>query len=178
MFYFGTLGIIGLSTPDNSYSEFVANYLNFIDPLRSSLLMGAKGFLSLFGFSTFYSDKFTLKLSSGEGVRMVYSCIGYGVMSFWMAFIIANKGSWKKKIVWVTGGLVAVWLINVLRLSLLLLAGKKQWTVPLGLDHHTWFNIVAYTLIFGMIYFYDRSAKKASSTFSNQNANQNLQALS
>lgn len=177
MFYFGTLGIIGLSTPENSYNAFVAYYLNFVDPLRLSLLAGTKGFLSILGFTTFFADKFTLKLSTGEGVRMVYSCIGYGVMSFWAAFIIANKGSWKKKAGWVIGGLIAVWLINVLRLSLLLLADQKDWTIPLW-DHHTWFNIVAYTCIFGLIYFYDRSLKKTSAVVSAPDANKNLQALS
>jgi exosortase/archaeosortase family protein len=117
-------------------------------------------------------------MSGGEGVRMVYSCIGYGVMSFWAAFIIANRGSWKKKTAWIAGGLTAIFLINVLRLSLLLLAAQKHWAIPFGWDHHTWFNIVAYSFIFGMIYFYDRSIKKTSLILSNQNANQNLQALS
>lgn len=132
----------------------------------------------MLGLSTFFSDKFTLKLMTGEGVRMVYSCIGYGVMSFWAAFVIANKGSWKKKTVWIISGLLALWLINVLRLSLLLLADKNDWSFPLGWDHHTWFNIVAYACIFAMIYFYDRSMKKTSVVASNPNANQNLQALS
>lgn len=160
LFYFGTLAVIGLSTPENQYSKFVADYLNFINPLRASLLYGAKGFLSLTGTSTFFSDTYTLKMQSGEGVRMVYSCIGYGVMSFWTAFIVANNGSWQKKMKWSIGGLIALWSINVLRIGLLLLATNKHWPVPFGWDHHTWFNIFAYATIFGMIYFYDRSFKK------------------
>jgi exosortase/archaeosortase family protein len=93
-------------------------------------------------------------------VHMVYSCIGYGVMSFWAAFIIVNKGSWKKKFLWVVSGWIAIWCINVVRLSLLILAINKNWQMPLGLDHHTWFTIAAYILIFILIYFYDRSSKK------------------
>jgi hypothetical protein len=46
--YFGTEAVIGLSTPEDYYSSFVANYLNYIHPLRTSLLYGAKGFLSVF----------------------------------------------------------------------------------------------------------------------------------
>lgn len=132
----------------------------------------------MLGYPTFFSDKFTLRMTTGEGVRMVYSCIGYGVMSFWAAFVIANKGSWGKKTAWVLCGLSALWIINVLRLSLLLLADRNNWKFPLGWDHHTWFNIVAYACIFGMIYFYDRTGKKNAVVVSNQNANQNLQALS
>lgn len=178
MFYFGTLAVIGLSTPENKYSPFVASYLNFIDPLRYSLLYGAKGFLSVFGYSTYMSDDYTLAMQGGSGVRMVYSCIGYGVMSFWAAFVIANRGSVKKKAIWVMGGLLALWTINVLRVALLLLAINNQWSIPFGWDHHTWFNIFAYTLIFIMIYFYDRSNKKLRTQTINKTANQNLQTLS
>jgi exosortase/archaeosortase family protein len=158
--YFGTLAVIGLSTPESYYSPFVANYLDYVSLLRSSLLYTTKGLLSLFDFNTVFRDKYTLMASHG-GIRMVYSCIGYGVMSFWAAFIFANKGGWKRKTVWIIGGLLALWCINVLRLSLFLVAINKNWGMPLGLDHHTWFNIVAYLLIFLMIYLYDRSSDKS-----------------
>lgn len=32
--------------------------------------------------------------------------------------------------------------------------------MPLGIDHHTWFNIFAYIFIFIMIWIYDRSLTK------------------
>lgn len=175
LFYFGTLGIIGLSTPENFYNHFVATYLNFIDPLRFSLLFGSKQLLWSMGYSTFLRDQFTLVMQTGEGVRLVYSCIGYGVMSFWGAFIFANKGTTKRKILWVLGGLSALWLINVIRIALILLAEHNHWSIPLGWDHHTWFNIFAYALIFAMIYYYDRSVKKPIHSL--KNTNQNLETL-
>lgn len=177
MFYFGTLAIIGLSSPDNFYSSFVAAYLNFIAPLRYSLLRGASMLLAAFGYSSSLKDDYTILLNSGEGVRMVYSCIGYGVMSFWTAFVFANRGGWKKKAVWILIGLFALWIINVWRIALLLMTMKKRLAFPLGWDHHTWFNIAAYLLIFAMIYFYDRSFGKSNETLINTNANQNTQAL-
>lgn len=161
LLYFGTLAIIGLSSPDNLYNRFVADHLNFINPLRASILYGAKGILSLTGHRSVFKDAYTLQLQSGEGIRMVYSCIGYGIMSFWAAFVMANKGSWQKKVKWVIGGLAALWCVNVLRIALLLVAISKHWPVSLGWDHHTWFNIFAYAVIFGMIYLYDRSGRPA-----------------
>lgn len=131
--------------------------------------------LSVFGHPSSFKDQFTLVLQSGEGVRMVYSCIGYGVMSFWAAFVLANRGRWKKKVLWILCGWLALWFINVLRMAFLLLAAKKQWVVPFGWDHHTWFNIAAYALIFALIYFYDRSFQQS---ITNKTANQNIQALS
>lgn len=170
--------MIGLASPDNLYSPFVANHLNFIDPLRTSLLWGAKALLSLWGYPSYFRDSYTLGLTSGEAVRMVYSCIGYGVMSFWAAFVFANRGPFVKKAVWIAGGLIGLWAINVGRMALLLLASKNRWSIPFGWDHHTWFNIAAYVLIFGMIYLYDRSLKNTKPINISSSANQNAQALS
>lgn len=158
--YFGTLGIIGLSTPENEYSPFVARYLNFIDPLRDSLLHGAKSFLSLWGIESYINGRFLLQLRDGSAVRMVYSCIGYGVMSFWGAFVLANAGTWRMKALWIFGGMLMLWMINVLRVALLLLANSRQWPIPLGWDHHTWFNIVAYCGIFTLIFFYHKRTRQ------------------
>lgn len=162
LLFYGTEAIIGLSSKENSYSPFVASYLDFVTPFRELLLKLSKVLLSLFGYSSFLVDSFTLRLSDGSGVRMVYSCIGYGVLSFWAAFVFANKGTWKKKAVWIAGGCLALCAINVARVSLLLLATSKSWPIPLGWDHHTWFNILSYGLIFTMIWLYDRSGRRAA----------------
>ena len=159
LFYFGSLAIIGLSAPVGLYSPFVAKYLNCIDWMRASLMLGSKGFLSLLGYATYFPDKYNIYMVNGTGVRMVYSCIGYGVMSFWAAFVIANSGSVVKKIKWLFSGWLVIWVINVIRLSLLVIALNKGWDMPLDIDHHTWFNIAAYLMIFVLIYFYDRSSK-------------------
>ena len=157
--YFGTVAVIGLSVPQGYYSPFIAKHLNYIDWLRTSLLLTSKGLLSLLGYQTYIADKYDLIMKNGTGIRMVYSCIGYGVMSFWAAFVLANKGSWIKKLKWLLAGWLAIWIINVLRISILVIAINKRWEMPLGWDHHTWFNIAAYLLIFILIYFYDRSSK-------------------
>jgi exosortase/archaeosortase family protein len=77
-----------------------------------------------------------------------------------VAFVVANKGRWVKKLIWVVGGLLALWFINTVRITLVLVAINKGWPMPLGIDHHTWFNICAYLLIFLMIWLYDRSFKR------------------
>ena len=90
LFYFGTLAVIGLSTPESYYSPFVANYLDYVSVLRSSYLYTSKALLALFNINTVFRDKYTLMADHG-GIRMVYSCIGYGVMSFWGAFDLPSK---------------------------------------------------------------------------------------
>lgn len=159
-FYVGTLLIIGFSSKDNLYSPFVAKYLNYIAPLRKSLLYGSDLLVKLLGYPTSYIDQYTLTIEGGQGVRIVYSCIGYGVLGFWAAFIVANKGSMLVKIKWMLGGWGILWFLNVLRLTFLLLADVKNWSIPFGVDHHTVFNLVAYGFIFLLMYFFDKKQRR------------------
>lgn len=72
---------------------------------------------------------------------------------------MANRGAVSKKLAWIIMGLLALWLINDIRITLFLLAINRGWPMPLGIGHHTWFAIFAYLLIFILIALYDRSLK-------------------
>ncbi|MEO6456450.1 MAG: hypothetical protein ABIN97_20405 [Ginsengibacter sp.] len=157
--YCVTFSIIGLSVPGGYYSSFIYHYLNYVSWLRASLLYASQWALSVFGYDSYITANVLLKLKDGYGVRIVYSCLGYGVMSFWIAFICANKGNLSRKFFWILGGLLLIWLINVTRICLLLLASNKHWQTLPPFDHHTLFNIAAYLTIFILMYFYDRSNK-------------------
>lgn len=158
LLFFGTEALIGITAPGGYYSGFIDKYLNYVDWLRSSLLHATAYILSLFGEHPVLETKNVLRISNLAAVRIVYSCLGYGVMSFWCAFIFANRGSFKKKALWMLGGLLLIWMINVSRLTLLMQSVQFKWRSFLGWNHHTWFNICAYAAIFIMIYFYDRSS--------------------
>lgn len=97
---------------------------------------------------------------NGSWVKLVYACLGVGVMCFWLAFVLANTGGLVKKITWLFIGLISIWLINVLRISIVLLANNKHIKMPLGLDNHTFFNILAYGAVFILMFLYDRSFNK------------------
>ncbi|MBX2939204.1 MAG: exosortase/archaeosortase family protein [Ferruginibacter sp.] len=156
IFYFGSLIIIGLSAKDGYYSPFISKYFDVISWVSHSLIWGTKGFVYLMGFETYTLPNFIIRIVGGSGVRIAYDCVGYGVMSFWAAFILATAASALSKFKWLIGGLILLWSINVIRIGLLLIAYNKKWSMPFGIDHHTWFNIVAYAAIFLMMYFFDR----------------------
>lgn len=158
--YFGTLIMIGLAAPGNYYSPFVEKYLDYVSWIKISLLKGTGFLLSLFSIHSHSEPGFLQRINNGRGVIIAMDCVGYGVYSFWIAFVIANKGRFRKKIVWTLLGLLALWFINVIRITLFLLAINKGWPMPLGIDHHTWFNITAYLLIFFLIWLYDRSFRE------------------
>jgi exosortase/archaeosortase family protein len=158
--YYGVLFLTGVAVPGGIYSPTVEKYFNISTWLRSSLLLATKILLSIFGTETVRINDYVIRAVGGGGVRIVYACLGFGVMSFWFAYVVATISSLKKKLLWVSGGLLFLWVLNVLRISLVLIADNKGWHFPFGWDHHTWFNIIAYLAIFAMIYFFEKSLKK------------------
>lgn len=159
LFYIGTIVWIGLATPGKFHVPFIEQYLDYVKWIRQSLMFGASQIAHLFGFSTTYEPNFTLRANGQRGVIIAYDCVGYGLMSFWAAFVLSFPQTKNFKFAWIISGWVIVWVINILRIGLLLVAINKHWPMPLGLDHHTWFNIFAYGAIFAMMYFFERKGK-------------------
>ena len=157
--YFGTLAWIGLAAPGGYHSAFIEKYLDYVSWIKHSLINATAFILSLFGLPTIKEPGFLLKFPGGRGVIIAMDCVGYGVYSFWIAFVAANTGSITRKLIWMILGVFSLWLINVIRITLFLTSINKGWPMPLGIDHHTWFNIFAYLLIFIMIWWYDRQEK-------------------
>lgn len=158
--YYGTIAFIGISSPGGYYVAFADRYLNYVSWLRASLLYSSKFILQLLNFPVYLPDRYNIKFEQGNGVHIGYDCIGYGVLFFWIAFVYANSIPLLSKIKWLVGGVMLIWLINVARVCLLIVAVNKKWTAPFNFDNHTWFNIAAYTAIFTMIYFFDVAYKK------------------
>ena len=158
--YFGTLAVIGLTAPGGFYSPFIEKYLDYVSWIKLSLMHATGFILSLFKIPTQAEPGYILRFVGGNGVHIAMDCVGYGVYSFWIAFVVANKGKIFKKTVWIVGGLLGLWFINVIRITLYLTSLNRDWPLPFGIDHHTWFNIFAYLLIFFLIFWYDRSFSK------------------
>ena len=157
--YYGSLGVVGITAPGGSYySKFVSDYLDFVRGIQSSLIVGAHHLLSIFGVDTSWTDQYRFYVVGGKAVVVYYGCAGLGVMSFWIAFILAGKEVIYRKIPWLFGGLMMIWLINVSRIALFLMAVNQRWEMPFDIDHHTWFNVVAYGAIFLLIFFHERNA--------------------
>lgn len=159
IFYYGTILVISLAAPSGIYSSFVHNYFDYVSWLKISLMKGASVVANLFGYETIYESNYLVRIVNARGVIIAYDCVGYGVMSFWAAFTIATEIKFSKKIIWLFSGLLILWGINVLRIGLFLVSINKGWKMPLGIDHHTWFNIVAYLFIFIMIYFFNKNTE-------------------
>ncbi|MBC7887075.1 MAG: exosortase/archaeosortase family protein [Ferruginibacter sp.] len=162
--YFNVFYIAIVDQKGLIYSSFLDNYLNYISWIRNSVLYSSNAITHAMGINSYVSLPFYLKTVNGSYVEMVYDCLGLGLMSFWVAFVVANKESLKRKITWCAGGIICMWFINCWRVALLLIALENHWKLNSILDHHTLFNIVAYSLILIMIYLYTKDGKKVKVT--------------
>ncbi len=169
--YYGSQAIIGLSAPGGYYSSFVHDYLNYPAWLRKALLKCSQFFLEIMGYQTEMPDEYKVRMIGGKGVRMVYSCLGIGVMSFWIAFMLANETGYKKKIFFTLFGISFIFLINIGRIMLLFITANKGQKMPFGIEHHTLFTVASYILIILLILVFDRSEKQ-SVLFSSKNEKQ------
>ena len=168
LLYYGTIAVIGIAAPGGLYSEFVEKYLDYVSWIKQSLIVGSSWLVGLFGYNTQEEPGFLLRVVGGRGVFIAMDCVGYGVYSFWIASVVANTMAIKTKIAWILGGVLALWAINVGRISMFLIAINKNQTMPFGIDHHTWFNIVAYGFIFIMIYFFNKQLNTNSDAANHQ----------
>ena len=158
LYYFHIL-FLGLTTPDGKfYSSFLENNLNYIAALRSSILHVSHFLLSFFHFNSYVEGTQIIR-SSNAAVEVWLPCLGLGISSFWVAFVVAHKIAIKSKILWSVAGVALIWFINCWRIALLLIALDKEWYYGSFIDHHTAFNVVAYIVIGLMVFPFIKSIK-------------------
>ena len=157
IFYYFNIYFFGITIPGNHYNAFLDENLNYIRLLRHALLQSSAYIINWFGFTTITND-YQL-LVAGKGViKLVYSCLGLGVMSFFSAFVIAYPTTIKSKLIALILGNLCIQLLNILRFVLLAIYWDKK-TVMI-LDHHTIFNIAIYIIIAISLYFWVREGEK------------------
>lgn len=163
--YYGSYAVIGVSAPGGKYySSAVARYANYPSWLRTALLETSSGMLRLSGHETVVEQPYKVRIKNGRGVKVVYSCLGIGLFSFWLAFILANETTLRRKIAYCITGFLGIFLINVGRLVLLVLSANDYWHWHAAADHHTLFNIACYVLIIFMMLLFDKTERSRLST--------------
>jgi exosortase/archaeosortase family protein len=154
---------IGLTVPGGRFDlPWLEQYANFPALFRYSLLRSGGLLLDIVNVDTYILESYHLRMVNGRGIRMVYSCMGIGIIAFWVAFAVAFAVSKKHALIWTLAGVLFIWWINVVRVALLVLATNRDWPMPLNLDHHTWFNLAVYAGIGVMMYYYDKHARRLS----------------
>jgi exosortase/archaeosortase family protein len=145
--YYGTFFFIGITAKGGIYIAWLDEYFNYVRWLRNILLHGSKIVIELAGYNGKLRDAYSLQINNANSVVLVYECLGYGVISYWIAFIIANDGSLTFKLKWLFAGIVIILLSNMLRIAIIAIAVYEKWKISLHIEHHTFYNTISYSII-------------------------------
>jgi len=160
VFYYFNIVFFGITSPGNNYNAFLAEHLNYIRAFRHLLLNITMHILNAIGYTAITSDYDLLLVGHGT-LRLDYSCLGLGVMSFFLAFIIAYPRRLKSKIIFAIAGILAIQTLNILRFVLLALFWNKH--AGNIIDHHAIFNGSIYVIIAITLYLWVKSDDKKPS---------------
>jgi exosortase/archaeosortase family protein len=143
---------IGLCAPGGLYWDFANQHLNFIAWYRNFLIWGAQIMTSLAGLKSISNATSMLIVAHG-GVKIVYSCLGYGIISLLIAFgsAVPHKRIYNR-LIFILVSILLFSLFNMLRLFVVAFYAKK--VAEMTVDHHDIFNWLCYMIIFIGMYFW------------------------
>lgn len=140
IFYFSNLGLIGLTSPGGFYCSWLDQYFNYVRCWRNINISISAAILNLLGYHV-YTSPFGLHVAGRAGFRIVYSCLGYGILSVFTAFVFACHRSLRSKFIFLFTGYLIFQLLNLLRLLLIALYWQPH------TDTHLLFNYIIYILL-------------------------------
>ncbi|WP_231461779.1 exosortase Y [Pedobacter sp. Leaf132] len=181
LFSQGNLFMNSVMSPGGRYyNASIAEHFNYIQGLKNALIIPAVWIIKLFGFYAIHNDM-DVMVVNGPLLRINYSCLGLGVMSFLAAFVLSFPASWKETFKMLVIGIITVYILNILRIAGLgLLFGYFQSQRNYFEYHHEIFNVIVYIIIFVIVFFWIRKntktnklqatniSKKANDTLANQ----------
>ncbi|MDQ7947312.1 MAG: archaeosortase/exosortase family protein [Pedobacter sp.] len=155
LFSQGNLFMNSVTSPYGRFhNEYIAAHFNYIQWLKSALIVPAVWIIRLFGFYAIHNEMDVL-IVNGPYLRINYACLGIGVMSFLVAFVIAFPAQLKAKWKLLIFGLLLIYVLNVLRIVALgVLLGWFESSRRNFTYHHEVFNIIVYICIFILLYYW------------------------
>ncbi|WP_426328031.1 exosortase Y [Pedobacter sp. R-06] len=144
-----------VTSPDAKYyNATISTHFNYIQGLRTALIIPAVWIIKAFGFYAIYNET-DVMVVAGPYLRVNYSCLGLGVMSFLAAFVLAFPAPWKSTFKMLAIGILTIYILNVCRIAGLgVLLGFFESQRQNFTYHHEIFNIIVYICIFTLLYFW------------------------
>lgn len=92
---------------------------------------------------------------------MAWACYGLGLKSFWIAFVCAHQMKLKQKVYWSVIGVITVFLLNCIRVVVMMISMVDKWTIAeyLGTNAHDLFNYLCYAALLGLIFIFYAKTK-------------------
>jgi exosortase/archaeosortase family protein len=161
LFYLTYTFVNAASAPTGMYYPFVEQYLNFPILIRISVLHISQMVLALFGYGTTVMDDRIISNDSTNMLLMAWACYGLGLKSFWIAFVCAHQMALKKKVYWSVIGVMTIFLLNCIRVVVMMISIVDKWTIAeyLGTNAHDLFNYLCYAALLGLIFLFYAKTK-------------------
>ena len=149
------------------HNAYIAEHFNYIQWLKTSLIVPGTWIIKLFGFYVIHNE-LDVMVVDGPHLSINYSCIGLGVMSFFTAFVIAFPAPLKSKLKLFIIGTIMIYILNVCRIAGLgILLGFFKSQRNNFTYHHEVFNIIIYLCIFALLYFWIKKTTKQTPSLKN-----------
>lgn len=158
LFFGFNIAFIGITAKGGFYIPFLDEHLNYINWWRTFTIESSATVLRWFDYIV-YTNQYQLRVIGKYGFTMVYSCLGYGVMSVFAAFVITFPGKIRARFGFLFLGLIVIQLLNTLRLVLLSLYWNRR-SPLVSMDHHDIFNIAVYTVLIALVYIWLKFVSK------------------
>jgi exosortase/archaeosortase family protein len=156
--YYFTVAFNGVVSPEGTYySAFLDHHLNFIDSFRGSIMFVANLITHSVGTNSYIANHQLMKVGKNIEFEIWLPCLGFGIISFWISFIVNSSSTLMRKSMWCVFGILSIWFINCLRIALFIISVDKNWPQNKLIDHHDMFNLVAYLLIVTLMYSYTKN---------------------
>jgi exosortase/archaeosortase family protein len=151
-----------ISTGGRLYSYFLARYFNFPYWLTVTVAKGAAFFLQILGYSVHQANASNISINGARGVTIAWPCLGVAPISLWIGFIVAHRCKTAYKIKWISTGVIIIFLLNMLRIAVIVLSNYHHWFHLEDFNAHTSFNILTYAIILLMMFVFIKnfSSKK------------------
>ena len=150
-FYGFHLGFIGLSSAGGFYSKTLDRHFNYIEAWRNFNIRTTAMILEYLEYKVTTTSS-RLHVSGRAGFIMVYSCLGYGIMSFVSAFVLSYPKPLVSRIKFLLLCLSTIQTFNIFRLTMIALFDQTSfYFLP---DHHVLYNTLLYILLSFFIFIW------------------------
>jgi exosortase/archaeosortase family protein len=125
------------------------NTLGVANILSTGILKGAREILSLLGYPSNVNTTSCILQGSKCRLHLSYLCLGINLMFVFSAFIVFTKGTFVRKLIFISVGIAAIYFFNILRfVFLFIFVTNNSGNDAAIIDTHDLYSYVIYVLTF------------------------------
>ncbi len=157
IFYGFHIAFIGLSIRGGYYVEFFDKKINYIHLWRDFNISTVAELLRLTGEQV-VTGPHHLHVTEKAGFNIVYSCLGYGIISLFSAFVLAYPKSPREKLLFLSLGIVIFQCLNIIRFMVIALYWHQA-LLAFQVNAHEIFNFLIYFCMALAVYIWLHTKK-------------------